>query len=71
VSIDQLSPSGTEVVDVRNPATGELVGSVPELYERRWQLYCRDTWFHTRWVRVMGTAGMLGSTLTWLGVWGM
>ena len=28
VSIDQLSPSGTEVVDVRNPATGQLVGSV-------------------------------------------
>ena len=28
VSIDQLSPPGTEVVDVRNPATGELVGSV-------------------------------------------
>ena len=28
MSIDQLSPSGTEVVDVRNPATGELVGSV-------------------------------------------
>ena len=28
MSIDQLVPSGTEVVDVRNPATGELVGSV-------------------------------------------
>jgi betaine-aldehyde dehydrogenase len=28
VSIDQLSPPDTEVVDVRNPATGELVGSV-------------------------------------------
>ena len=28
MSIDQLSPSGTEVVDVRNPATGQLVGSV-------------------------------------------
>ena len=28
MSIDQLSPSGTEVVDVRNPATGELVGRV-------------------------------------------
>jgi len=28
VSIDQLSPSGTEVVDVRNPATGEVVGRV-------------------------------------------
>ncbi|MGO9511961.1 MAG: aldehyde dehydrogenase family protein [Mycobacterium sp.] len=28
MSIDQLSPSGTEVVEVRNPATGELVGSV-------------------------------------------
>lgn len=28
MSIDQLSPPGTEVVEVRNPATGELVGSV-------------------------------------------
>ncbi len=28
MSIDQLSPLGAEVVDVRNPATGELVGSV-------------------------------------------
>jgi len=28
VSIDQLSPSGTEVVEVRNPATGEVVGRV-------------------------------------------
>jgi acyl-CoA reductase-like NAD-dependent aldehyde dehydrogenase len=28
VSIDQLAPPGTEVVDVRNPATGEHVGSV-------------------------------------------
>ena len=28
MSIDQLSPPGTEVVDVHNPATGELVGSV-------------------------------------------
>ena len=28
MSIDQLSPSDTGVVDVRNPATGELVGSV-------------------------------------------
>src|SRR5277367_1328537 len=28
VSLDQLSPSGTEAVAVRNPATGELVGSV-------------------------------------------
>ena len=28
MSIDQLSPPGTEVVDVRNPATGELVGTV-------------------------------------------
>ena len=28
MSIDQLSPPGTELVEVRNPATGELVGSV-------------------------------------------
>ena len=28
VSIDQLSPSGTEALDVRNPATGEVVGRV-------------------------------------------
>jgi acyl-CoA reductase-like NAD-dependent aldehyde dehydrogenase len=28
VSIDQLLPSGSEVIDVRNPATGALVGSV-------------------------------------------
>ena len=28
MSIDQLSPSGTEAVAVHNPATGELVGTV-------------------------------------------
>ena len=28
MSIDQLLPPGTELVDVRNPATGALVGSV-------------------------------------------
>ena len=28
MSIDRLSTSGTEVIDVRNPATRELVGSV-------------------------------------------
>jgi acyl-CoA reductase-like NAD-dependent aldehyde dehydrogenase len=28
VSIDHRAPSGTEALDVRNPATGEVVGRV-------------------------------------------